>query len=76
MSVGWSEAAPVPGLGEIAALQIRCECCGHTRRLEGRDLRSLAEKGYATPFQLKPRLVCSQCKQKDFDLMPVLRLAG
>jgi hypothetical protein len=70
MSTGWSDGAP---LTEIAALQIRCECCGRIKRMGGMDLRTLAGKGVASTAQLKPRLVCSECGQRDFDLMPILR---
>lgn len=73
MSTGWSDAAM---LGELPALQVRCECCGHLRRKQGRELRELEAKGIETTAQLKRRLVCSECGQKDFTVTPILREAA
>lgn len=70
MSMGWSEGA---ALDEMAALLVCCNSCGHLRRKQGAELRSLALKGIETTVQLKRKLVCSACGQKDFTVMPVLR---
>lgn len=72
MSMGWSGEVP---LADIPALQIRCECCGHIKRMQGRDLRAIAAKGILTVQQLKPKLRCSQCDQRDMYLLPILRAA-
>lgn len=73
MSMGWSDGA---ALDEVAALQVRCECCGHLRRKQRMELRGLMARGIVSTAQLKRKLVCSECGQKDFTLMPILREAA
>lgn len=70
MSTGWSDDM---ALGEMAAIQVRCECCGHLRRKQNRELRELTAKGIETTVQLKRRLVCQECGQRDFTVTPILR---
>lgn len=73
MSMGWSDGAM---LGELPALQVCCNCCGHLKRKQGGELRKLEARGIETTAQLRRRLVCSECGQKDFAVTPILREAA
>jgi hypothetical protein len=73
MGMSWSGAAPAPSLYKITALMVRCSC-GHRSTLPRQRLVELAGRGILTTHQLRPRLKCSACNQRDeLDLVPVLR---
>ncbi len=78
MSIAWSEGrVPVPPLVDLAALDVRCDACGHSRRLADEQLRAVAEKGFHQVRDLEGKLVCSSCKERHrLALLPFYRRAA
>lgn len=67
-----------PTLADYAALYIRCDDCGNEKRMGPETLISLMERGLQCDADLRPRLVCSQCRAhgrhgRNLDLIPTFR---
>jgi hypothetical protein len=78
MSLAWSDSkAPLPRLSQIAALNVRCDDCGRTSRLERQALDGLPDYCLS---ELRKKLLCSHCREmgalgKNVAAMPILRRA-
>lgn len=76
MSWGWSSRRGDVRVGDVPAVLVRCEDCGHTKRMAAP--KSHAE--YAVGA-LRERMVCSACQAigahgRNLDVVPVLRIAS
>ena len=49
----------------VWAVDVSCENCGRTRRLQRRTLASLRDRGYHTLAQLGSRLYCMACQERN-----------
>lgn len=78
MSLAWSNArVPIPPLKQLAALDVRCDGCGHMSRMPEEKLLDLDEKGIIRVHDLEGKLVCSSCKERHrLALLPFYRRAA
>lgn len=78
MGLAWSNArVPIPPLGQLAALDVRCDGCGHSGRLPDEKLQELEAKGFSRVHDLEGKLVCSSCKERHrLALLPFYRRAA
>lgn len=76
--MAWSDhRVPTPPLSQLTALEVLCEPCGRTRRMEGDKVGQLVERGYRSIDDLEGRLVCSACaERRRLTIIPYFRRAG
>lgn len=75
--MSFAERVPVPPIDELAALDVRCDSCGHSSRLQGEHLQGIASRGFRRVSDLEGRLVCSLCKERRrLALLPFYRRAA
>lgn len=78
MSMAWSNSrAPLPRVSQMAALNIRCDDCGHATRLERQAFFEWPDYCLS---ELRRKLSCSHCRKlgapgKNVVAMPILRRA-
>ncbi|MCV9940955.1 hypothetical protein OIU35_31780 [Boseaceae bacterium BT-24-1] len=66
----------MPSLDEMLAIEVGCDGCGRGKRLDSGALARLCEKGLRQISDVRSRLVCTECGERDrLSLIPVFRRA-
>lgn len=78
MSLAWGEEPWKPELSGFRAIDIRCEDCGRTKRMQPREIAGHIERGVYSLVGLHNRLHCSVCRDrggmgKNVSLIPIDR---
>ena len=78
MSLAFSQLDRSAELASFSAVDIRCEDCGRTKRLQRRQLQDIVHSGTRSLIGLHNRLYCSACRGRggdgrNIDLQPVRR---
>jgi len=64
----------MPTLDEMLAIEVGCDGCGRGKRLDSGALGRLCEKGIHQIDEVRSRLVCIECGERDrLSLIPVFR---
>lgn len=75
----WAEEGPWrPELSLFRAIDIRCDDCGRTKRMQPREIRQQIGAGVYSLIGLHNRLHCSVCRSrgglgKNVSLLPIRR---
>lgn len=80
MSLAYESRGQRSELASVWAVDIRCDDCGRTKRLQGRALSGLVANGTHSIVGLHNKLFCSVCRDrgglgKNVSLSPIVRSA-
>lgn len=75
MSLAWGEGPWRPELASYRAIDIRCDDCGRTKRLQVAEISRFIRAGTHSLIGLHDKLYCSVCRDrgglgKNIDLKP------
>lgn len=78
MSLAFTEKIWRPELSQFRAIDIRCDDCGRTKRLQAPDIREHIARGVHSLIGLHDKLHCSVCRSrggmgKNVSLFPIER---
>lgn len=78
MSLAWGEGPREPELLAYSALDIECEECGRTKRMQAPQIAGHVRRGVHTLIGLHNKLYCSACRERglparNINLYPKLR---
>lgn len=64
----------MPSLDEMLAIEVGCDGCGRGKRLDSGALGRLHAKGLRQVDEVRSRLVCTECGERDrLSLIPVFK---
>lgn len=64
MSLAWGEGPRRPELSSYSALDIECEECGRTKRMQSHEIAQHVARGVHTLIGLHNKLLCSACRER------------
>ncbi|WP_126111921.1 MULTISPECIES: hypothetical protein [unclassified Bosea (in: a-proteobacteria)] len=81
MSLAWSERAGRSELASVWAIDIRCDDCGRTKRMQAPEIAGVVRQGTRSLIGLHNRLHCALCRERgglgrNISITPVSRTGG
>jgi hypothetical protein len=78
MSLAFTEGIRGPELASFRAIDISCDDCGRTKRLQAPEIADIVGQGTHSLFGLHNRLHCALCRErgglgKNINLYPIKR---